>query len=529
MGLIEATLLLLLTTTIAVPWARRIGLPTEILLVAGSLVLSLLPGLPSLTLDPTVVFKLFLPPILFSGGSFTSWRDFKRNQHPIFLLAFWLVLFTATLVATAVRGLGLGVSWPIAFLLGAIVSPPDASAATVVIRKLGVPRRLLTIIEGESLVNDATALVVYRFALVAIATGSFSLGQAAMEFVVMSAGGAVVGVLVAMVAIFILQRLHDSTAETTLTLITSFAAYLLGERLGFSGVISTVAAGIYFGRKLPTLISAQTRLEAVAFWNTVLFIINSLGFALIGLQMPAVMKGLQGYSWRQLLVYGSTIVLVVIGARFVWVFTAVYLPRRLFPSIAREEPAPRWGVVTTLSWVGMRGIVSLAAVLSVPLTLPSGANFPFRNLLVFLTYVVILATLLIPATTLPWLMRRLGIKDGGESHQDEMVARLALFRAVLREIELLKHSSTFSRDLLENTADLFKRKVQAVQDDRGPADLLPASNEEHDARQLTRKVLKAERHELERLRQEAIIHDAVFFQLYRELDIEETLLHAQQI
>ena len=530
MGLIEATLLLLLTTTIAVPWARRIGLPTEILLVAGSLVLSLLPGLPSLTLDPTVVFKLFLPPILFSGGIFTSWRDFKRNQQPIFLLAFWLVLFTATLVATAVRGLGLGVSWPIAFLLGAIVSPPDASAATVVIRKLGVPRRLLTIIEGESLVNDATALVVYRFALVAIATGSsFSLGQAAMEFVVMSAGGAVVGLLFAMVAIFILQRLHDSTAETTLTLITSFGAYLLGERLGFSGVISAVAAGIYVGRKLPTLTSAQTRLEAVAFWNTVLFIINSLVFALIGLQMPAVMKGLQGYSWPQLLVYGSTIVLVVIGARFVWVFTAVYLRRRLFPSIAREEPAPRWGVVTTLGWVGMRGIVSLAAALSVPLTLPSGANFPFRNLLVFLTYVVILATLLIPATTLPWLMRRLGIKDGGESHQDEIVARLALFRAVLREIELLKHSSTFSRDLLENTAHLFKRKVQAVQDDRGPADLLPASNEEHDARQLTRKVLKAERNELERLRQEAIIHDGVFFQLYRELDIEETLLQAQRI
>src|SRR6266699_2201870 len=177
----------------------------------------------------------------------------------------------------------------------------------------------------------------------------------------------------------------------------------------------------------------------------------------------------------------------------------------------------------------MRGIVSLAAALSVPLTLPSGANFPFRNLLVFLTYVVILATLLIPATTLPWLMRRLGIKDGGESHQDEIVARLALFRAVLREIELLKHSSTFSRDLLENTAHLFKRKVQAVQDDRRPADLLPASNEEHDARQLTRKVLKAERNELERLRREAIIHDGVFFQLYRELDIEETLLQAQRI
>jgi NhaP-type Na+/H+ or K+/H+ antiporter len=245
MELIEATLLLLFLTTITVPWARRTGLPTEILLVLGSLLLSLLPGLPPLILDPAVVFTLFLPPILFAAAYFTSWRDFKRNRRPIFLLAFGLVLFTTTLVAVAVHSLGLGVPWPVAFLLGAIVSPPDASAATAIIRKLGVPRRMVTIIEGESLVNDATALVAYRFALVAIATGSFSLGKAALQFVLVAAGGAVIGLLVATAGILIVQRLKNSTAETTLTLITSFAAYMFAERLGFSGVISTVVGGLY--------------------------------------------------------------------------------------------------------------------------------------------------------------------------------------------------------------------------------------------------------------------------------------------
>src|SRR5688500_11133972 len=243
MHLIEATLLLLFLATITVPWARRTGLPTEVLLVIGSLVLSLLPGLPTVILDPTVVFTLFLPPILFAAAYFTSWRDFKENRRPIFLLAFGLVLFTTVSVAVALRALGLGISWPVAFLLGAIVSPPDASAATSIIKKLGVPRRLVTIIEGESLVNDATALVAYRFALAAIATGTFSLGRAALQFVLVAAGGAVVGWLVAVGGILIVKRLKNSTAETTLTLITSFAAYILAEHLGFSGVISTVVGG----------------------------------------------------------------------------------------------------------------------------------------------------------------------------------------------------------------------------------------------------------------------------------------------
>jgi len=529
MHLIEATLLLLFLTTLAVPWARRTGLPTEIVLVLGSLVLSLIPGLPPLILDPTVVFTLFLPPILFAAAYFTSWRDFKKNRRPIFLLAFGLVLFTTTLVAVATRALGLGVSWPAAFLLGAIVSPPDASAATAIIKKLGVPRRVVTIIEGESLVNDATALVAYRFALAAILTGSFSIGEAAVRFAVVTAGGVAVGLLVAIVGVFIVQRLNNSTAETTLTLITSFSAYILAERLGLSGVISTVAAGLYYGRRLPAVTTAQTHIEAEASWTTVLFIINGLVFTLIGLQMPAVIIGLEAYSWQQLAFYGLTIALVVIAVRFIWMFPATYLPRKLFPSIARKDPLPPWGVVTAMSWTGMRGIVSLAAALSIPLNLPSGEEFPFRNLLIFLTYVVILVTLLIPALTLPSLMRWLGIKDGGENRRDEIVARLALFKAVLRELDKLKGSPGFSVELIESTALRYERRVQTLQSNLEPTAFSPLFDEDQTLRHLTRSLLEAERKELEGLRRQAAIHDQVFFQLNRELDIEDTRLRGQRI
>jgi monovalent cation/hydrogen antiporter len=527
--LIEATLLLLFLTTIAVPWARRTSLPTEVLLVLGSLALSVLPAAPPLVLDPTVVFTLFLPPILFSAAYFTSWRDFKQNRRPIFLLAFGLVLFTTTLVAVAVRALGLGVSWPVAFLLGAIVSPPDASAATAIIRKLGVPRRLVTVIEGESLVNDATALVAYRFALAAIATGSFSLGAAAWRFLFVAVGGAAVGWLVAMTGIFIVKRLKDSTAETTLTLVTSFAAYIFAEHLGLSGVISTVVGGLYYGRKIPTVTSAETHIVAEASWSTVLFIINGLVFTLIGLQMPAVMAGLEGYSWLQLAFYGATIALVVIAVRFIWVFPATYLPRKLIPSIARKDPMPPWGAVTALGWAGMRGIVSLAAALSIPLTLPSGEEFPFRNLLIFLTYVVILVTLLIPATTLPWLMRWLGLKDGGESRRDEAVARLALSEAVLREIDSLERGAQFSAELLHSMTQRYQRRVQTLQSNLEPAAFSPLFDADQTLRRFTRILLEAERKELQSLRRKATIHDEVFFQLSRELDIEETRLRGQRI
>ncbi|HEX2521521.1 MAG TPA: cation:proton antiporter, partial [Terriglobia bacterium] len=318
-------------------------------------------------------------------------------------------------------------------------------------------------------------------------------------------------------------------AETTFTLVTSFAAYVFAEHLGLSGVISTVVGGLYYGRKIPTVASAETRIVAEASWSTVLFIVNGLVFTLIGLQMPAVMAGLKDYSWRQLTLYGATVVVVVMAVRFIWVFPTAYLPRKLFPSIARKDPLPPWGVVTALGWAGMRGIVSLAAALSIPLTLPSGEPFPFRSLLIFLTYVVILVTLVVPGTTLPWLMRWLGIKDGGENRRDEAVARLALLEAVLREIDSLKRISKFPAELLENTSQRHERRVQTLRSNLEPTAFSPLFDEDQSLRRLTRTLLETERKELSILRRQAIIHDEVFFQLSRELDIEETRLAGQRI
>jgi CPA1 family monovalent cation:H+ antiporter len=528
-SVIEAALLLLFLTTIAVPWARRTGLPTEILLVLGSLTVSLLPGLPEVVLDPDVVFTLFLPPILFAAAYFTSWRDFKRNRRPIFLLAFGLVLFTTTLVACALRALGIGAPWPVAFLLGAIVSPPDASAATAIIRKLGAPRRLVTVVEGESLVNDATALTAYRFALAAILTGFFSPGEAVLQFLILAAGGAAAGLGVAMAGIFILKRLRDSTAETTLTLITAFSAYILAEHLNFSGVISTVAGGLYYGRRIPGVTSAQTHIEAEASWRTVLFIINGLVFTLIGLQMPAVMAGLDGYSWPQLAFYATVIVVTVIVVRFIWVFPATYLPRKLFPSIARQDPSPPYGVVTALGWMGMRGIVSLAAALSIPLSLPSGQPFPFRSLLIFLTYAVILATLVLPATTLPALMRRLGVRDDGENRREEVAARLALNEAIMREIESLRREGELPSEMLTRSAGRYQRRIETLQSNLEEKPFSPLFDEDRLLRRLMRRLLEAERRELAGLRGRAAIHDEVFFNLSRELDIEEARLNGQRV
>lgn len=529
MPLIEATILLLLFATIAVPWAGRTGVPVEILLVIGSLLLSVMPGLPSVVLEPGVVFTLFLPPILFAAAYFTSWRDFRKNQRPIFLLAFGLVLFTVVLVAAALRFMIPEVPWPVAFLLGAIVSPSDASAATAIIRKLGVPRRLVTVIEGESLVNDATALVAYRFALLALTTGSFSLGAAAGKFLVAAVGGAAAGYLVAALGLFILKRLEDSSAETTLTLITAFAAYLSAEHLGLSGVIATVVAGLYYGRYLTSVTSARTHIEAEASWSTVLFVINGLVFTLIGLQLPEVMRGLDRYSRGDLALYGAAIALVVIAVRFVWVFPAAYLPRRLFKSIARRDPMPPWSNVIALGWTGMRGIVSLAAALSIPLTLPSGEEFPHRHLLIFLTYVVILVTLLVPAMTLPALMRGLGLRDEGESRRDETVARLALMKAVIEELGTLKGASQFPAEMIEGTATRYQHRAQTLEANLEPTAFSPLFDEDQRLRQLLKRLLKTERKELEVLRRRATIHDEVFFLLNRELDIEEARLHGQRI
>src|SRR5471032_92600 len=382
---------LLLTVAVLAMLARKLHIPYPILFVIGGLLLGWLPGLPKVTLNPELVFFLFLPPLLFPAALFTSWRDFRLNLRPISLLAIGLVLFTTVAVAYLAHYF---MHLPLAagFVLGAIISPPDAIAATAIAERLKVPRRIVTILEGESLVNDATALVAYRFAVLAVTTGSFSLAHAGGQFFVVGIGGILTGLAIGWLAQQFHKRVDDAPIEITVSLLTPFAAYLVADDLGVSGVLAVVTAGLYLGRRLPELLTFKTRLQGGPVWEMVEFLLNGFVFILIGLQLPQVLHALSSHdiSIHQLIGYALFISLAVILIRILWVFPAAYLPRLLFKGIRDRDPYPKWQHVTIIAWTGMRGVVSLAAALAIPLTMdgtPDSPPFVDRDLILFLTFI----------------------------------------------------------------------------------------------------------------------------------------------
>lgn len=526
---VHTALILLALATVIVAISPRLKMPIEVLLILGSLLLSLVPGLPAMRLNPDLVFTVFLPPIIFGAAYFTSWRDFKANKRPIALLAIGLVLFTTLTTAVIVHALIPSLPWAVGFLLGAMISPPDAAAATAITRRLGVPRRLLTIIEGESLVNDATALVAYKFAIAAILTGAFSLRHAVIQFFVVSIGGIGVGLAVGWIGIALYRRLLDRTAQILVSFLTAFAAYLAAETLHMSGVMATVVAGLYFGRWIPMAGSAQLRIEAKAGWDLILFIINALVFTFIGFQLPVVLGHLEGYSAIKLARDAAVITLAVIALRFIWVYPATYLPRLLVPSIRQRDPAPSWKAVFVLSWTGMRGIVSLAAALALPFTLPSGDPFPDRNLLIFLTYVVILATLLIPSLTLPMLMRLLQLQVGDDQQREELVARLAGVRAVLDNSTEFRQNTAFNPEHVDQLVHRYKRRLETLQANMTDSAFSPLYDEDAQRRRLLREAIRRERQALIQLRDDGQIHNEVVHLILRELDLEEMRLRTQRV
>src|SRR6266849_5874007 len=391
LGKTELILICLVAVALLALVARKIRVPYPILLTCGGVLLALVPGLPSIQLEPQLVFNLFLPPLLFPAALFTSWRDFRANLRPISLLAIGLVLFTTVSVAYLAHYF---MALPLAagFVLGAIISPPDAIAATAIADRLKVPRRIVTILEGEGLVNDATALVAYRFAVVAVVAGSFSLAHASVQFFVVGIGGILVGLAVGWLAEQFHKRVDDAPIEITVSLLTPFVAYLAAERFGFSGVLAVVTAGLYLGMRMPELLSFRTRLRGGPVWEMVEFLLNGFVFILIGLQLPEVVSALSGHSIpvQRLVWYALLISLAVIVIRILWVFPATYLPRLVFKKVCRHDPYPPWRHVTIVAWTGMRGVVSLAAALALPLTLRDSATpFPGRDLILFLTFVVI--------------------------------------------------------------------------------------------------------------------------------------------
>ena len=540
MAEIGVIFLLLAAVAALATLANRIKVPYPILLVVSGLALAFVDPevLPQYRLDPEVVFVLFLPPLLFSSAFFTSWRDFRQNLRPIGLLAVGLVLFTVVGVA-AVAHYVVGLQWAPAFVLGAIVSPTDAIAATAIAQRLGVPRRIVTLLEGESLVNDATGIVAYRIAAGVAAGAAFSLLNAGLQFVVVAIGGTAVGLVVGWVVVRAFDLLNDTPVEIVVSLLAPFAAYLTAEELPhlvwhellglggepfFSGVLAAVAAGIYVGRFSPTIMSPTSRLEGGAVWNVVVFLLNGLAFILIGLQLPIILNGLRGFTNGELLLYGAAVSLAVILVRILWVFPATYLPRMAFRSVRERDPAPPWRNVVVLSWAGMRGVISLAAALALPLTTESGAAFPQRDLILFLTFAVILATLVIQGLSLPLLIRALGLEDDGSVEREEVRARIESADAALARLEELAEEEWVREDTAERVRGMYgyrrsrfvARKMGVDEDD--------FEERSQAFQRLSRELLVAQRNALVRLRNEGTISDEALHRIERDLDLEETRL-----
>ena len=518
---VELVLALLLLVALLTVTARRIGVPYPILMTLGGLALGLLPGLPRVELAPDIVFLLFLPPLLFAAAFFTSPRELAANARPIGLLAVGLVLATTVIVAVAVHTLASGVPWAVAFALGAIVSPPDAVAATAIAQRLGLPRRVVTILEGESLVNDATALVAYRLAVIAAVSGAFSLGGAAISFLVVSVGGVAIGYAAGRAIVFALSRLSDPPVEVLLSLLGPFGAWLPAEALSVSGVLSVVTAGIVVGRAAPRILGSDARVLGSGVWQMVVFTLNGLVFILIGLQLPNILDNLAATrTFGELASWAVIVSVTVIVVRLAWVFPGSYLPRWLSGRVRARERAPSPRAVLIVGWAGMRGVVSLAAALALPLTVKGGAPFPERDLVIFLTFSVILATLVGQGLTLPWLIRRLGVGDDGSAAHEELHAREAAVEAALARLDELAGEWPGHRELIDHLRERHEHATEHLEHDHETGEVaLDQEAVEHAA--IRRAVIDAQRLAVIDLRDRGVISDEALRRVERGLDLEE--------
>ncbi len=516
--------LLLMLMAALVVVAKKLTLPYPVLLVIGGLALSFIPRLPEVKLDPNIVFYFFLPALLYPTALFTSWRDFRRNLRPILLLAIGLVLTTMVVVAWVAHTIVPAIPWAAAFALGAIVSPPDAVAAIAVIRRLSIPHRIEAILESESLVNDATALVALQFAIAALMTGSFSLSHASVRFVLVAAGGIGFGLLVGFLTRAVQRRLDDPPVQITVSLLTPFLAYLPAERLHVSGVLAAVAAGMYLGWHSPVIVKARYRLQAFAFWEMVGFLLNGFIFIVIGLQLPGILSAMNGGSLARLIYDAFLICAAVILSRVAWVIPSVYLPRLLSKKVRTHEPKPRWQNVALIAWCGMRGVISLAAAFALPFTLPDGSPFPGRNFILFFTFCVILTTLVGQGLTLPFLIRKLGIRDDGVTDEEERSARLAANQAAIKFLEDAAARNGASPEVLQ--------RLRAEYDDR-MAQLQRCASENGnrsggvvtpDYQRLQQDALTTERQKIIQLRNEQVISDRALRRIQRDLDLAEARL-----
>jgi monovalent cation/hydrogen antiporter len=515
-GVVALGLILAVATMLAIAPALRI--PYPILLVLGGLAIGLIPGMPYFELNPELVFFGVLPPLLYSAAFFTSLRDLRASARPIGLLAVGLVLVTTVGVAVVAHAFIDGLPWSAAFVLGAIVSPTDPLAATSIARRFGVARRLVTIVEGESLVNDGTGLVLYRVAVAAVVAGSFSAFYTGGLFLVSAGGGVGVGLVVGWLIRQVRRRLDNPPAEITISLLTGYVAFIPAELMGVSAVLAAVTAGIYLGWHTPELTSAQVRLQGLAVWEIVQYLLNALLFVLIGLQLPVVIDALVGFSTATLVGYAALVSATVIAVRFIWVFAVLHAPKWL----ARRVSSWRGGVF--LSWAGMRGAVSLAAALALPLETDAGNPFPGRELILFLTFSVILATLVGQGLTLPIIIRVLGLEEEGIEDREDAEARIHAAEAALARLEVLVSEEWVRDDTAERVRGAYRFRTSRFRARLDDGDDGVIESRSQDYQRLRRELLDAEREALVDLRRSGAISNDVWLRVGRDLDLEDERL-----
>lgn len=516
------SLILVVACAIAAGWlANRLRVPYPIVLVIAGIGVGWLYGWPGARLDPQLVLAIVLPAVLYPAAIDTSWRDFNKLRRPIFLLAVGLVATTTLAIGLAFKGLVPQVPWAVAFALGAIVSPPDAVAATAVLRRFRLPRRIVTLLEGESLINDATGLVFYRFAIAAALTGAFSGWELVGQFALIAFGGAALGIVMGWLTARVQEQLHDPMLELAMSLLTPFATYWLCEELALSGVLGIVGAGLYRSRWSHARSAALSRLNIRTVWAGIVFIVNSLVFILIGIQLPVIGgKLITQQSLSIPTVLGLVIALsaVAVAVRFAWVFTATYGVRLLFSAIARRDPAsPR--VSTLVGWCGMRGVVSLAAAVALPETLPGGAAFPQRDLVILLTYGIVFVTLVGQGLTLPLLIRALRLKADGSAETETEIARDSMRQAAMRAVDKM----VADHDMPAHEAVAVKRFFNSRVGGRtGQSAALDAET------RLWLCAVSAQRAALLTLWRRGEIGDDVLTRLEREVDLAEARLAREE-
>src|SRR6266480_2555977 len=518
---VELILICLVAVALLALVARKIGVPYPILLTIAGGLLAFVPGLPTIRLDPKLVFDLFLPPLIYPAAVYTSWRDFRANLRSILPLAIFLVLLTMTVTAYLFHALT-GLPLAVGFVFGALISTPDAVAALAVTQNLRVPRKIIVILEGESLVNDATSFISFRFAVAAVMTGTFSLAQASLQFLFVAAGGICVGLAVGWLIVQLQKRLDNPPVQTLFSLLTPYVAYFSGEKLHVSGILAVVIAGIYIGWRAPRILSGRMRLQVYPVWEMVTFILNGILFMLIGLQLPQVVQALAPGTATRVAQLAIMFVAVIVLVRFVWMFSATYLPPLLSRTFRRKNRAP-WQQTALIAWTGMRGADSLAGALAIPFVLYNGEPFPGRDLILLLTFCVIFGTLIAQGLTLTPLVRWLKVVDDRVTEKEERLARLKANEAALARLEAIESSNRARPKTIERLRSEYEDRIRQLRCETPQEDSGSRLFSE-DFEELAREVLQTERDTVIQLRNEEAINDQALRRIQRDIDLAEARL-----